>query len=70
MEVVGERQVPYIFSVHPIITSKIFSPPLGLCKKSPKVKEIVLSTGHTGFRTRLVTKKMTFYTAPVGGLKL
>ena len=42
------------------------SPPLGLCNKSSKGKKIPLNTGHTGFRTRFLIRKMAYYTAPLG----
>ena len=39
-------------------------PFLELCNQSSKGKKISFATGHTGFRTRLIIKEMTFYIAP------
>ena len=45
-------------------TKDLPSPPLGLCNKSSKGKKILLNTGHTGFRTQFLIRKMAYYTAP------
>ena len=46
------------------------SPQLELCKESCKVHKIALKTGHTGFRRRLIIKKIAFDTTSGRGLGL